>query len=572
MNTVFALVVYLATLVVTPDVLIGIIASFVPNMQTVNETIELVKLMYTTKILRLVMLFLPPLFAVIFAQANYKLYDYDKLSVSQSLYFVGIGILMTFFTNGLGGMFVWYLTDYRIKELEFELEELKITTGTFLPTGNKKRIAKALKNIWQICQIYHVPISIYKSVISMIGCVYMIENVYYKIGLVLIHAITMCIVHVFVGYTTKTTVIETVFDRTTKDGYIEEKTKEQLNPCNIIKLTDAAEVYSRLALGHTVVNDIGSQMETHVKRSLKQVFKSTLIDTVGSIIFVVLLNVSSRSVAQSASSLCWMISSAFESVHKWKKIYYLQEHMHILTKLKGHKHQCAVKQTNTSKRLSVDSLTFESVSFKYDTDILIDGLNEPIDALRNLSCTFSRGKLNYITGQNGQGKSTIFKALMYNISSGTIKFDDISRNDIDWFSLRTMVYQLNQSNENPALLSDETISQLKKDNIDLARQFELDDLVNVSSDGKSGSGGQESRIHIFTTLASGTPIVLLDEAFSALDIAWKDRIEDILMEQAKTKIIILIGHNCFSGKGQFVNTVEITHYSKSESGNTELTM
>jgi ABC-type bacteriocin/lantibiotic exporter with double-glycine peptidase domain len=573
MNTFFALVVYFVTMIMSSSVVINFITSFitsfVPNNQTVSNTIELVKLLYTTNISRLVMLFVPPIFAVIFAQINYKVYDHDKLSVTQSFYFVGTNILMTFFMNGLSGMFVWYLTDYRIRELEFEFEELKITTGTFLPTGNKKRIAKALKNIWQISQIYHVPLSIYKSIISISGSIYMIEKMYYKIGLLVIYATTMYIIHMFVGYTTKTTVVETVFDSTTKDGYIEEKTKEQLNPKNIIKLGDATEVYSRLAIGHTVVNDINSQMETHTKRSLKNLFKSTLVDTAGSIIFIVLLNVSSRSVAQSASSLCWMISCAFESIHKWKKIYYLQEHMHILTKLKLNKHQCAVKQVDASERL-VDSIALDSVSFKYDSDILIDGVNEPIDALRNLSCRFSKGRLNYITGPNGQGKSTIFKALMYNISNGSIKFDDTCRDALDWFTLRSMVYQLNQSNENPALLSDEIISQLKSDNINLAKQFELDDLSNVSSDKQGGSGGQEQRIHIFTALASGTPVVLLDEPFSALDIEWKDKIEDILIEQAKTKIIIMIGHNCFSDKRHHVNSVEITHYSKSTTGNTEL--
>lgn len=538
------------------------------KFDVIKDNIELATLMYTTKLSRLTVLFAPPIFTVFFVQLNNKMYDYDKLSIGQSFYFLMTNILMAIFMNSVSGIFTWYLTDYRMQELAYELNEMKIKLGTFLPNNNKKRIEKAIKNVWQITNIYFIPVNLYKSIISIVGSLYIIKGVYFKFGLILVYGSVMILSHFFVAYMDDKKVKDIVFDPKSKEGYNEEKTKEESNPLNIITLGNTNEVYSRLTLGHTITNDIDSKMETQTKRSMKNAFRNTLIDTAGSIIFIGLLNVSSRSVAQSASALCWIISTAFDSFSRWKKIYYLQEHAHILKKLSTHTHQC--KMSSDSVVLNVSKIELVDVCFEYQSDILIDFDSEPQLALKNLSCTFEKGKLNYITGENGGGKSSLFKTLLYNIKSGSIYFDNVSRDNVDWLTLRRSIYYLSQVNEHPALLSDDILTKLKEDNIELAKQFGLQDIKNVSSDGQSGSGGQEQRVHIFTALASQANIILLDEPFSALDVEWKNKVENILLEMAQSKIIIMIGHDCFNGKEQNVNTYKIDPFKKSASGNTEL--
>lgn len=542
-------------------------------LEVFKSNIDLMILMYTTKITRLSVLILPPIFTVLFVQLNNKMYDYDKLTLQQSFYFVATGVLTIVFMNGISGIFTYYLTDYRMKELIYELEITQITLGTYLSTSNKKRLEKAIKNVWQLTNIYFIPINLYKSTISIVGSLIIIDGIYFKIGLVLIYLCVFLISNMFSKYTIDKQVKDTVFDPYSKNGYEEEKTKEEINPENIITLENTKEVFSRLTFGHTIVNDIDSKMENETKRSIKYAFRNTLIDATGVVIFVFLLNVTSRSVAQSASSLCWIISIAFSSFDKWKKVYYLQEHMHILKKLACHTHQSPVRlQYNCQNVLNVNKITFKNVSFEYNSDILTEKSYDDIAelAIKNLSCTFTNKKLNYITGENGGGKSSLLKALLYNIKSGSIFFDDINRNNIDWITLRRSIYYLNQSNEHPVLLSETILKQLKNNNSTLAEKMGLNDLTDVSGDTKSASGGQEQRIHIFTALTSNANIILLDEPFSALDIEWKDTIENILIEIAKTKIIIMIGHDCFKGKESKIMTYSIVNYKKSLTDNTQL--
>jgi ABC-type bacteriocin/lantibiotic exporter with double-glycine peptidase domain len=525
--------------------------------------------MYTTKPSRLLVLFLPPIFTVLFVQLNNKMYDYDKLNLTQSCYFLVTNILMAVFMNSISGILTWYLSDYRMKELVYELEELKVKLGTFLPTCNKKRVEKAIKNVWQITNIYFIPINFYKSFVSVVGSLIIINGFYLKVGLVVVYLTVMLISNIFTKYMSDPKVKDIVFDPKSKHGYEEEKTKEELNPVNITTLGNVSEVYSRLTLGHSITNDIDAKMDTETKRAIKNAFRNTLIDTAGAIIFIGLLNVSTRSVAQSASSLCWIISMAFDSFNKWKKVYYLQEHSHILRKLKLHSHQCLNSNMLDDMTLNINEIKLRNVNFEYQSDILVDSDCQPYLAIKNLSCKFEKGKLNYVTGENGGGKSSIFKTLLYNISSGSIYLDGVSRDNIGWLTLRKSIYCLSQINEHPALLSDDILSKLKEENKELALQLGVDNL-NVSGDGKSGSGGQEQRVHIFTALASGASVILLDEPFSALDVEWKDKVENILLEKSTSKIIIMIGHDCFVGKEHKINTYLITLYKQSESGNTEL--
>jgi ABC-type lipoprotein export system ATPase subunit len=133
-----------------------------------------------------------------------------------------------------------------------------------------------------------------------------------------------------------------------------------------------------------------------------------------------------------------------------------------------------------------------------------------------------------------------------------------------------MIYHLNQVNESPGLLPSHILKDLIKKNMKLATRLGINELGEIGNDSKSGSGGQEQRVHIFVALVSGSPIILFDEPFSALDINWKNIIEDVLIEQVSNKIIILIGHDCYHKKTKHLKKLTLEHWEKNVKGSTRL--
>ena len=177
-------------------------------------------------------------------------------------------------------------------------------------------------------------------------------------------------------------------------------------------------------------------------------------------------------------------------------------------------------------------------------------------ALDNVTFKISKGKKVAVVGPNGGGKSTLFNAMtgLVPIANGTIKINGLNpdkakknigyipqKNLINWnfpLSVRQVVemgltnkftYNLfpNKSNK----IIEESVNQVGL--ID-----EIDKNVNDLS------GGQLQRVFIARTLSQGSEILLLDEAFSAVDVgAQEDLMEVINSIKQDGKTILIATHD-----------------------------
>ena len=215
---------------------------------------------------------------------------------------------------------------------------------------------------------------------------------------------------------------------------------------------------------------------------------------------------------------------------------------HHLYKVFGRNPQQAVKRLKTGESR---------------TDVLDAGTAAVIDA----SFTVNRGEIFVIMGLSGSGKSTIIRMLngLHDITSGEVVIggDDIAKaNPAALREIRrdrvSMVFQ------HFALLPHRTVAANVAYPLELkgvgkterlAKAEEILALVGLEGWGdklpSELSGGMQQRVGIARALAADTGILLMDEAFSALDPLIRREMQEQLVElQAKLqKTIVFITHD-----------------------------
>ena len=191
-------------------------------------------------------------------------------------------------------------------------------------------------------------------------------------------------------------------------------------------------------------------------------------------------------------------------------------------------------------------MTFKKVHYKYDYGQ---------DILSDINLTIKQGSKIALVGISGSGKSTLAKMMVnfYSPSQGEIRLGDMNLNHIDKKSLRQHINYLPQQPyvfngtilENLLLGAKEGTTQE-----DILRAVELAEIrediermplnyqTELTSDGTGISGGQRQRIALARALLTDTPILILDEATSSLDILTEKRIVDNLMNLDKTLVFI----------------------------------
>ncbi|MGQ7312770.1 quaternary amine ABC transporter ATP-binding protein [Microbacterium arabinogalactanolyticum] len=215
---------------------------------------------------------------------------------------------------------------------------------------------------------------------------------------------------------------------------------------------------------------------------------------------------------------------------------------HHLYKVFGRNPQQAVKRLKTGESR---------------TEVLDAGTAAVIDA----SFTVKRGEIFVIMGLSGSGKSTIIRMLngLHDITSGEVVIggDDIAKaNPAALREIRrdrvSMVFQ------HFALLPHRTVAANVAYPLELkgvgkterlAKAEEILALVGLEGWGdklpSELSGGMQQRVGIARALAADTDILLMDEAFSALDPLIRREMQEQLVElQAKLqKTIVFITHD-----------------------------
>jgi ATP-binding cassette subfamily B protein len=194
-------------------------------------------------------------------------------------------------------------------------------------------------------------------------------------------------------------------------------------------------------------------------------------------------------------------------------------------------------------------IRFDAVSFAYAKRSQI---------LQNLSLKIPAGQTIAIVGSTGSGKSTLVKLLLrlYEIQSGTIYLDDIDIRDICLGDLRRSMGLVSQEvflfhgtvRENIAYGSPGATEGeiLRSAQIAEAHAFILQlpdgyDTI-VGERGQKLSGGQRQRLSIARAILKDPPILILDEATSAVDNDTEAAIIRSLEKITQNRTTIAIAH------------------------------
>lgn len=191
-------------------------------------------------------------------------------------------------------------------------------------------------------------------------------------------------------------------------------------------------------------------------------------------------------------------------------------------------------------------VTFESVGFRVaDTDIL-----------RDVSFDLPAGGTIGIMGMTGSGKSTLINLLerFWDVSGGSVRLDGVDVRSLDLETLRDSISVVSQDvflfsdsiEENIKLgsggsIDDESMECASR--AACASEF-IDKLGErygtiIGERGVGLSGGQKQRISIARALAKKAPVLVLDDATSALDMETEQAIQRTLDSlEGVTKIII----------------------------------
>ncbi|HEL1284269.1 TPA: ATP-binding cassette domain-containing protein, partial [Streptococcus equi subsp. zooepidemicus] len=195
-----------------------------------------------------------------------------------------------------------------------------------------------------------------------------------------------------------------------------------------------------------------------------------------------------------------------------------------------------------------ETITFTEVSFRYGYGA---------EVLSKIDFTIQKGSKVAFVGISGSGKTTLAKLLVnfYEPTHGEITLDHINLKKIDKKSLRHLITYLPQQ---PYIFNGTILENLllgapkdttQKDIIEVLNFVELNTDIfrlpmqlqtELTSDGTELSGGQKQRIALARALLTKSPILILDEATSSLDVLTEKKIINNLLALDKT--ILFIAH------------------------------
>ncbi|MGO3738260.1 MAG: ABC transporter ATP-binding protein [Marinomonas foliarum] len=211
---------------------------------------------------------------------------------------------------------------------------------------------------------------------------------------------------------------------------------------------------------------------------------------------------------------------------------------------------------DTSQTLPKLSLSTHSVALGYDQTIITD----------NLSIDIPEGKFSIIVGPNGCGKSTLLRALSRLLppKSGQVRLNSQDIHDLPTREVAKILGLLPQSAIAPDGIK--VVDLVARGRFPHQKWFqpwrEQDQIAVESAMKATGimefaqhhvdqlSGGQKQRVWVAMALAQETPLLLLDEPTTYLDIAHQielmDLFQDLNRQQGHTMVAVLhdLNHAC----------------------------
>lgn len=206
----------------------------------------------------------------------------------------------------------------------------------------------------------------------------------------------------------------------------------------------------------------------------------------------------------------------------------------------------AILETETKEKQNVNinnySISASNLRFGYtDKEVLHDICFEA-----------NKGLIGFV-GESGSGKSTIASLLMgqYPNYSGELKLSNYEIKDINIYPYVTLVslesYLFSGSlRDNLAMAKEVSKQEMNR----VLEKVGILDFVNeqggldmcILEGGKNLSGGQRQRLVLARALLKDSPIYIMDEATSNIDVESENKIMEVLYELSKEKLVLCISH------------------------------
>ena len=220
--------------------------------------------------------------------------------------------------------------------------------------------------------------------------------------------------------------------------------------------------------------------------------------------------------------------------------------------------------------MSEYAVSLENVSFSYDKS----------EVLKELTLSIPKNRICFVMGNNGSGKTTLLKNIMGFLSpqSGKIRISEKDVSVIDRYSMSKMISYVPQAihlNTDFSVIDYLSLGRtpyiglmtsLRDIDYEIIEQYSIrlgiDNILDSTFN--KLSGGQKQIIAIARSLIQDTPLIIMDEPMSALDIGKQVDLLKLLHELVeKEKTIILSTHNpnhalstdsdaCFMKHGQII--------------------
>lgn len=212
--------------------------------------------------------------------------------------------------------------------------------------------------------------------------------------------------------------------------------------------------------------------------------------------------------------------------------------------------QPQIINTNNQIYTIAGDIEFKNVEFKYQ--------ESGIRALKGISFKVSKGEVLGICGSVGAGKTTLFQMLLrfYDTDNGEILIDNKNIRQHNLYLLRKNIAYVPQDAFlfNDTVLNNIIFPETSESFEKVTKVCELcgihDTIMSwpqqyntiIGERGINVSGGQRQRIAMARALIKNTPVILIDDAFSALDNETEQKIIRQMKPFIHNKTVIISSH------------------------------